>query len=466
MPTEDATGRQPIPPATRRRLQQLFEHGSRNMAQGNHDYATEMFTQCVVGDPTNMIYLQNFSGNLQKKYNNNKKGGKLASLKGAGARSSIKKAAGKEDWPALFKAACDMLKLNPWDATALTAMAAAYERLECDECQLFCLRTALDAAPMDVAINRLSGKALARMGQFDQAIACWRRVEQAKPGDEEANRMMGDLTVEKTIHQGHYEDKLAQDEVGGAGPGAAAGKSAAPSREQVLKQAIQAKPENLSGYLDLGDWYTKQDRYDEAIATLKAGLDASGGGDLNIRERLEDVQLQAGRRQVEVAEQRAEKEKTPEAEKLVKRMRAEQNHREIQVFAARVERSPGNAGLKYELGVRLKRAGKFKEAIQSLQGARGDNRHKGAVHVELGDCFHHVDQDKLALSNYQTAIEETPERDAETKKRALYRAGILAIRLKEWDAAEMHLTELAGLDFGYKDVAKWLDKLGEIRNKE
>ena len=115
--SDSPAGRQPISPGKRRRLQQSFEHASRNSVQGNFDYATEMFTQCVVGDPGNLIYAQSFLGNLQKKYNNNKKGGKLAGLKGAGSKASIKKAVAKKDWPAVIKSGCDLLALNPWDTS-------------------------------------------------------------------------------------------------------------------------------------------------------------------------------------------------------------------------------------------------------------------------------------------------------------------------------------------------------------
>ena len=46
------------------------------------------------------------------------------------------------------------------------------------------------------------------MGQFDQAIACWHRVEQAKPHDEEALQAISRLSVEKTIHKGGYDPAL------------------------------------------------------------------------------------------------------------------------------------------------------------------------------------------------------------------------------------------------------------------
>jgi hypothetical protein len=42
----------------------------------------------------------------------------------------------------------------------------------------------------------------------------------------------------------------------------------------------------------------------------------------------------------------------------------------------------------------------------------------------------------------------------------------LATGLRELDRAERHLSELAGLDFGYRDVADRLDKIAQLRNSE
>ncbi len=47
-------------PAKRRRLQQLFEHGSKAAKQNNYDYASNLFGQCVVGDPGNRIYARQY----------------------------------------------------------------------------------------------------------------------------------------------------------------------------------------------------------------------------------------------------------------------------------------------------------------------------------------------------------------------------------------------------------------------
>jgi tetratricopeptide (TPR) repeat protein len=215
----------------------------------------------------------------------------------------------------------------------------------------------------------------------------------------------------------------------------------------------------------LADLFTSQERLREATEILTRALAASGGGDLTVRERLEDAHLRRAARQVHVAQKRAEQEKTPEAVELAKRMAAQANQAELEVYAARAARNPGNSLLQYELGLRCMRAGKFKEAIQAFQAARAEVRRKADVELHLGESFQHIRQFKLALSSYEAAIEAADDDlDSETKKLALYRAGVLAAELGDRDKAEKYLTRLAGVDFGYRDVADRLDKLAALRD--
>ena len=55
--------------------------------------------------------------------------------------------------------------------------------------------------------------------------------------------------------------------------------------------------------------------------------------------------------------------------------------------------------------MRLKRAGKTKQAITALQAARSDPKRKALVLLELGECFQKIEQYKLALSHYEQSIE-------------------------------------------------------------
>ena len=85
--------------------------------------------------------------------------------------------------------------------------------------------------------------------------------------------------------------------------------------------------------------------------------------------------------------------------------------------------------------------------------------------LALGQCFYQIKQHKLAMANLEEAAREIPEKDLESKKLALYWAGALAQALKDLGKAENLFTELAGYDFGYKDVSERLDKIAELRDK-
>jgi tetratricopeptide (TPR) repeat protein len=468
----------PITAAVRQRLQAVFEHAQRSAEKADYVYAHDLFAQCLVEDPANLIYLQHFLGNLAQKYGNSKKGVRFSGLKSKSSRMALNKAAGKGQWKEAFTAACEALKSNPWEVSTLLDVAEAYQQIGSDDCQLFVMRWALDASPKDIAVNRKAAETLTRLGQFDQAIGCWRRVEQAKPGDEEASKAISKLSVERTIQKGGYneeilkgstdsrelEERVAQNRPEAIAAAAAAKSKAESGQEKELLAAIEAKPTDLEKYLELADVFTAQNRLREAVDILGRALAASGGGDLRVRERLEDASLRRAQHQVSVAQRRAEQDKTEEAIDLARRMAAQANQAELEVYAARAGRNPGNSLLQYELGLRCKRAGKFKEAIQAFQAARDETRQKAQVQLHLGESFQYIKQFKLALSSYEAAVQAADTSQPDTKKLALYRAGVLALELNDREKAEKHLTQLAAIDFGYRDVAERLDKLAALRD--
>ena len=463
--------------AVRQRLHKVFEHAQRCLDKQDFDYANKLFTQCVVEDPGNLVYLQSFLTNLQKKYGDNRKGSRLAGLKIKSKRSLLNKAAGKGEWETALQAACAALSLNPWDLSTLSALATAYEQLQSDECELYCLRCALHADPKSIEVNRQAGLTLQRMGQFDQAIACWQRVQQLLPQDEQARASIAHLSVEKTIDEGGYDSTLLTDSQDGSPRPALSvaqfSKNADPVDDRPpeirLQAAVADDPTVVENYVRLADLYLHEQRFDEAEQLLGQGASACGSGNLQIRSRLEDVQLRRVAHQLAIAEQRCEQNPSEDAKQLAQRFRVQANQVELETYAARAERDPSNQRLKYELGLRLKRAGKVKEAISALQGARTDSRQGVDVLVELGECFQHIEQYKLALSHYEQAVEtlaKTELRGTESNiyHKALYRAGVLATGMLEIDRAERHLSTLAALDFGYRDVADRLDKIAGLRD--
>jgi tetratricopeptide (TPR) repeat protein len=447
--------REPISPAKRKRLQQCFEHASKQMAQENHDYATELFGQCVAGDPANVIYVQNYIGNLQRKYDNNKKGaGMMAQLQVRGARSSLKKAASAEDWDEVIRQGLKVLMVNPWDVPVLTSMATASEKMGDEEPELVYLKTALEANPKDPDVNVHCAEALARRREFDQALACLHRAQKARPNDEEIQRMTGRLAVEKTIYLGKYEDDL-----GGKFAGEKKGQPGDPGRELTMEERLEASirrdPEDLAHYFELAQLHINNEQYKKAEDVFARAFEVSGG-DPEVRERWEDAQIRHLRHQIVQASNRGDEEAR-------KNLRQELIQKELEVYKNRAERYPNNLGFKYDLGIRYQLAGEWNEAIKQFQLARNDPRRKGLCLLALGQCFQQVKQYRLARSSYEEATKEIPDRDADNKKKSLYLLARLLIFLKELDSAEQILTHLAALDFTYKDVSELLDKVGRMR---
>ena len=271
--------RQPVSPQVRRRLQQQFQHGSKMIAAGNFDYAIDMFARCVLGDPGNVVYVQNLLSALQRKYSNTKKGSKLSLLQGMGGKTSMLNASRKKDWMAVFTAGIDLLQKNPFDPNTLTSLADACEQLDYEDSQVEFLKAAVQSNLKDAELNRLLARALESTGDFDGAIICWNRVRSANANDDEAKKGIGNCTVKRTIKSAKYEeaetstevmaDKQAQAERMGA-----AGLQLTP--EQTLERAISKKPDNVDNYVELADLHTRNERHAQAAEVLAKAANTPG----------------------------------------------------------------------------------------------------------------------------------------------------------------------------------------------
>jgi len=468
-PPDKPAKRWPPSPAAKKRLQKMFEHAGKQMGQENYDYATELFSQCVWGDPGSKVFVQNFLGNLHKKYANNRKGSSFGQFKELGARSALKKALAQSDWEEVVKNGLAVLKVNPWDAPALIAMATASENLagmipgEYMDCQLFYLKAAWEANPKDPVINRLLGLALGKRGQYDNAIACWHRVEEARPDDEEPRRAIAFLAVEKSIK---FDDTDARKITGKDRHAPAAtqeGEELTPVER--LRRRIGRNAADIPAYYELAQLYFNEDRYEEAEDLMHAAYEASKH-DGDVRDKWDDARVRHMRYKCVLAEKRAKESGSDEAKVEVKQLGRQTNELLLEIYQGRVERYPTNLAFRFELGQQYKVLGQFGEAIKEFQVARNDARRKGVCVLLLGECFQAIKQHRLAMDHYEASIQEIPDRDTDNKKLALYRAGKLAFALKDLGKAEKHLGVLASMDFSYRDVSTLLDKVAEQRDKE
>ena len=419
--------------AQQERLEKLFEHAQKTAR--DFDYATDLLSQCVMGDPSSVKYAKAYLDNLRKKYKNNRKGSPLAMFKERASRKAMRTALDQGRWSEVIAHGLKVLTVNPWDVPTLTALAIAVKQCGHRNCELYYLRAAWSADPKDLETNRRCAIALGEREFFDQAVACWHRVEEARPGDEEVKRAISALAVRKS----HLGNEPVDDEP----------QRKAQRHEEELRQSLAESP---APYLELAEICAGQERYEEAEELLWKAHQLAWE-DPDIREKWEDARLRHLRQDI------AQCEDTAAQRELKTQYFAE----ETEVWKNRVARYPGNLTFRYELGYRYLLSKRYGDAIGEFQVAQANPSKRGLCLLALGQCFQQVKQYRLARSNYESAIKEIPERDGDNWKRALYLAGRLALALNDIDAAQAHLSTLASVDFAYRDVPALLSKIAGLR---
>ena len=484
-----------LPAAVRQQLQQCFKHGSKLMEKEKYDfdYANSMFTECVARDPGNLMYVEALLSNLIRKYDGNKKGARFPGLSGGGGRAAFKKAYSKKNWEEVLKLGPHVLKANPWDVPTLRALAEACEAFEYREAELRYLRMALDGNVKDPDVNRHCARSLQRMGQFDQAIVCWHRVEEALKNDKEAPQMISQLQMEKTRASAGFGPAQS---VGGGSKGSRSSINIAPPTAAMAKSA-QAKPapessvegdskvvrrpiestarqqleQRLHEFADdtdtakrLAQLHREEGRAADAERVLQRALAASGN-ELSIRELWEEVLVEKQQQRQKIAEELARKENSESSQALVQQVRQEALRAELDFYVVRTGRYPTDFGLKLELGRRLRRIGNVAEAAKVLLEVAQNGIQKAQAYLELGECLQLLKQYQRAFEAYRRSIAAGPETGTpDLTKFAMYRAGILAAGLNDRTAAEKLFRDLLDLDPHYKDTADRLDKLTNIRD--
>jgi len=334
--------------------------------------------------------------------------------------------------------------------------------------------------PEDSEEIKATARSLARAGRFDEAIRFWHAIEERDPFDPEPGRMIPALTLKKNRQ---IDTKNGDDKATGKGGPVAASASAAPpqspdaspppakqprtlvlTRRQQLEQEIAFHPQEEKNYLELAELHLAERRTYDAQRTLMKALEVSR--DVAIVERLEDVNMLRAREQWKLAETLAAEQRSEETTAAVDKARQDCFQLELDVHRNRCVRHPDDKRLKYHLGMKLKQIGEYREALERLQAGLEFPDLRAAASLEIGEILQRHHQFPKALQCYRQAAQLAAGDDGlelqECRKRALYRAGVLATSMTLIDSARQYLAELVKMDPGYRDAQTRLDKLGEI----
>ena len=457
------------PEQAKRIANECWKTGSSATNKQSWDYAVEMFSKAASLVPENLVYRQSLRGAEYRKYNDNGTGARMAGAKLMGIRGRVKKARGKEDWKTMNDEAEAGLQINPWDAQLEAWVGEACAKMEFFDVAIFAFSNAVKLEKDNVEYLKELATLHLDKRNYDEAGRLWEKIYQLNPLDGEARAMQTRIQTLKTMDRGGYEDAANTRDVKATtaydfdrkkssdhdviGPG--------DDLESDLKRQIRKEPDKFEGYQKLGDFYRKAKRLDECIEMYKTAHEKSGGND-DIREQLEDVQLEKLRNQVDQArelaaknpeDEEAQKKRTALATKLIKH--------EIQIYSERIKRHTQDSRLKYELGKRYMRVKHYKDSIKLFQQAVVDKRLETECYVLLGECFRRENQIPLAKRQYEKALPNLNTHDSQDLfLTSHYWLGRIAEQNGDRETAENHYQEILAIDYDYLDVAKRLKNLG------
>jgi Flp pilus assembly protein TadD len=170
-------------------------------SHGNLDFTIALFLQNVLADPANALHVRSFLFALRQKQVGCRKDGLLTRIAKACERKPIRKAAQAGQWASVLRKGLEFLAANPWDVETVRLIAMAAAHFGHGECELCYLQFALQTEPHDPDTNRQSAVALGRQGRTAEALACWRRVQDALPQDAEAQQAIAQLTRQGTRNE-------------------------------------------------------------------------------------------------------------------------------------------------------------------------------------------------------------------------------------------------------------------------
>ncbi len=452
---------------------QCWQRGSKAVNNGQFDFATDMFFTSVSLVPDNLAYRESLRSAEFMKFKDNTKGaGLMARPKLMALRNKLTRAKSKKEWDEVDKTAEEALKLNPWDAYFNSAAGEACKERGYYHVAIFLYQVATgpNGEPDNIKLLKDYAYLLQENEKFKEATGIWARVQKLDPNDTEARQNATANSFQQTIKAGKYDEaETTKDAMTDAQIAARLGydqkrkqEADAPGEdaELDLKHAIRKDPKSVELHMKLGSLYDSRNRLTEARETYQKALDLSGG-DHNILEIIEDLELKEMVKQLDRLKLDAQKAPdNKELEKETSSLARKLLDREVEIYAERVPRYPQNKRLKFELARRYGRLQRWGDAIPLYQQASTDPRLEVESVFSLGKCFLQDNKPQLALKQFEKIVDKiTFEDKANTFKEIHYLLGRLYDQAKDKQKAENHYGEVLAVDYEYRDVRDRLQQL-------
>jgi Tfp pilus assembly protein PilF len=470
MPT-DASILPPPSPEHRRIAAGQFDRANQVIAAGLYDYGIQLLLACCQLDPANLIYRQRLRQTQKAKYQNNLRGRRLAFLTTLPAKARLKAALQAHDYLRALAVGEEILVQNPWDTGVQLNMAEAARRLDLLDLAAWILEQARQRDPQDRLVNRTLAGLYEARGHFQQAQELWALVAQADPRDPEARHKVAVLAANADqARQSSMEVGEWGKGVGSSNPSVEGAAGQEPTAIQALEEQIAQDPTNAPSYLQLARLHRQAGRLDEAQSVLRRGLGPTGNR-FELTTELVELDIEPFRHNLAIVEEKLKAQPADAGLREIReRLLKEINTRELELYRRQADRFPRNQTFRFELGVRLLRAGQMDEGIEELEEVEAESGHYWQARFYLGHCYNYRNNWPLAERSFEEALLHVPPAEEAARKELLFQLAQGAANAGDLAKAIDIGRGLAGVDAEYRAIGQrvreWQDRLESPEQEE
>jgi tetratricopeptide (TPR) repeat protein len=358
-----------------------------------------------------------------------------------------------------IRVAEQVLNGDPSNASAHKLLAEAALAAELPQTAVLSLEIVTKNAPKDEDSLKSLARAYSAAGMGEKAEMIISELMRLHPHDLRLADELKDISARKTLAEGGYDalssgtgsyrDILKDKEkaVLLEQEGRQIKSEDVAQRQIVETEAKLAKePKNLKLLRTLAELYTTKKDFDRALQTYNKIIEQEGVSDSSLQKLIAETTV----KKYDHAHARLDAQAPDFAEKSAQ-IKAERDQYTLTECKQRVERYPGDLGIRFELGELLFEAGKFAEAQPEFQkAAQNPHKHLQALNY-LGQCLAARGMNDMAARTLQNALNEKKVFDEEKKDMTYALAGIYEKMGKQLEADDLY-KQIYEVDMGFKDV--------------
>lgn len=440
----------------------FFDRADQLADVGNWDYAIEMYLQGIAREPNE---IQRGHEKLREAALRRKASGG----KGPGLMDGLKHKASKDPLTSLSNAEF-LMGRDPGNVAYWKQILSAARSAELSDVAkwagsiLFEINRTIPKPSKEV--YALLTDTYTAMGLYGEARQACQAALAMDPNNATISDALRNLSAQETITKGRYDEegsftKSVKDLKGqiDLAKKDQITQNVSYREEQVLaaRAAYEAEPTEAGKITALVEALIKFDdeAYEnEAIDVLAKALKDSGT--YRYKMRIGDIKIRQMERRSQKLLKAGDKAGAIEQAK-------QQLAFELEEYTERAANYPTDLGLKYELGRRQLKAGKYDESISLLQQARRDPKHRVLALINLGAAF--------AKKGWMSEAAETLEQALQTElteqriKDVKYNLGLVYRTMGRLEDAMQQFSDVAQIDINYKDVRKIIEELREELRK-